>query len=117
MRSIEDSLQRLGLERIDIALIHDIDNFTHGPRNQPAVFNTALSGAAKALIRLRDEGVVQAIGVGVNEWEVAYEAIKRVDFDCLVISPPVHVAGAGLTRRVPSGLREAKGFGHPGGLL
>lgn len=86
MRSIEDSLQRLGLERIDIALIHDIDNFTHGPQNQPAVFDAAMSGAAKALIRLRDEGVVAAIGVGVNEWEVAYEAIKRVDFDCLLVA-------------------------------
>ena len=86
MRSIEDSLQRLGLERIDIALIHDIDNFTHGSQNQPAVFDTAMSGAAKALARLRDEGVVKAIGVGVNEWEVAYEAIKRADFDCLLLA-------------------------------
>ncbi len=86
MRSIEDSLQRLGLERIDIALIHDIDNFTHGPQEQPVVFNAAMSGAAKALIRLRDEGVVKAIGVGVNEWQVAYEAIKRVDFDCLLLA-------------------------------
>jgi D-threo-aldose 1-dehydrogenase len=84
MRSIEDSLQRLGLERIDIALIHDIDS-THG-QSQPAMFDAAMTGSAKALLRLRDEGVVKAIGVGVNEWQVAHEAIKHADFDCLLLA-------------------------------
>lgn len=86
MRSIEDSLQRLGLEHIDIALIHDVDVFTHGKERQPAVFDTAMSGAAKALLKLRDEGVVKAVGVGVNEWQVAHEAIKQQDFDCLLLA-------------------------------
>ncbi|MBC8642299.1 aldo/keto reductase [Caballeronia sp. EK] len=85
MRSIEDSLQRLALEYIDIALIHDIDAFTHGNR-QPEMFDAAMSGAAKALLKLRDEGVVKAVGVGVNEWQVAHEAIKRNDFDCLLLA-------------------------------
>ncbi len=84
MRSIEASLQRLGLERIDIALIHDIDS-THGSE-QSAVFDAAMVGSAKALLKLREEGVVKAIGVGVNEWQVAHEAIKRVDFDCLLLA-------------------------------
>jgi D-threo-aldose 1-dehydrogenase len=84
MRSIEYSLQRLGLEHIDIALIHDIDS-THG-QEQPAMFDAAMAGSAKALLKLRDEGVVKAIGVGVNEWQVAHEAIKRADFDCLLLA-------------------------------
>lgn len=85
MRSIEDSLQRLALEHIDIALIHDIDVFTHGDR-QPEMFEAAMNGAAKALLKLRDEGVVKSIGVGVNEWQVAHEAIKRQDFDSLLLA-------------------------------
>jgi D-threo-aldose 1-dehydrogenase len=86
MRSIEDSLQRLGLEHIDIALIHDVDVFTHGRERQPEIFKTAMDGAGRALLKLRDEGVVKAVGVGVNEWEVAYEAIKQQDFDCLLLA-------------------------------
>ncbi|SAL46588.1 aldo/keto reductase [Caballeronia sordidicola] len=85
MRSIEDSLQRLALEHIDIALIHDIDSYTHEDR-QPEMFEAAMSGAAKALLKLRDEGVVKAVGVGVNEWQVAHEAIKCNDFDCLLLA-------------------------------
>ncbi|MGU7770368.1 aldo/keto reductase [Burkholderia sp. MR1-5-21] len=85
MRSIEDSLQRMGLEHIDVALIHEVDVYTHGKR-QPEIFEAAMSGAAKALLRLRDEGVVAAIGVGVNECAVAQEAIERHDFDCLLLA-------------------------------
>ena len=86
MRSIEHSLQRMGIEHIDIALIHDIDVGTHGAQVQPSMFDAAISGAARALVKLRDEGVVRAIGVGVNEWEVAYDAIRQADFDCLLLA-------------------------------
>lgn len=85
MRSFEDSLQRLALERIDICFIHDIDVFTRGSE-QPDVFKAAMDGTWKALSRLRDEGVVGAIGVGVNEWEVCYEALRQRDFDCFLLA-------------------------------
>jgi D-threo-aldose 1-dehydrogenase len=85
MRSFEDSLQRLSLERIDICFIHDIDVFTRGAE-QPEVFRMAMDGAWKALSRLRDEGVVKAIGIGVNEWEVCYEALQQRDFDCFLLA-------------------------------
>jgi D-threo-aldose 1-dehydrogenase len=85
MRSFEDSLQRLALERIDILFIHDIDVFTRG-KDQPEVFRQAMDGCYKALARLRDEKVVKAIGVGVNEWEVCYEALKQRDFDCFLLA-------------------------------
>ena len=86
MRSIEDSLQRLGLERIDIAFIHDCDVFTHGPQHQPGRFREAMDGAWRALDRLRSEGVLKAIGVGVNEWQVCHEALQQRDLDCFLLA-------------------------------
>lgn len=85
MRAFEDSLQRLALERIDIVFIHDIDVYTRG-KDQPEVFRQAMDGSYRALERLRSEKVVKAIGVGVNEWEVCYEALKQRDFDCFLLA-------------------------------
>ncbi len=85
MRAFEDSLQRLALERMDICFIHDIDVFTRGTE-QPEVFKQAMDGSWRALEKLRDEGVVKAIGVGVNEWEVCHEALKQRDFDCFLLA-------------------------------
>jgi D-threo-aldose 1-dehydrogenase len=85
MRSIEESLQRLGLARIDIAFIHDIDRHTHG-ESQPQRFREAMKGAYRALERLRTEGVVAAIGIGVNEWQVCRDALAEGDFDCMMLA-------------------------------
>lgn len=85
MRSFEDSLQRLALEHIDMLFIHDIDRFTRGDE-QPEVFQQAMDGCWRALEKLRSEGVVKAIGVGVNEWQVCYEALKQRDFDCFLLA-------------------------------
>ncbi len=85
MRSFEDSLQRLALERMDVVYIHDIDGFTRGAE-QPAVFKEAMDGAWRALSKLRDEGVVKAIGVGVNEWQVCQAALEQRDFDCFLLA-------------------------------
>ena len=85
MRAFEDSLQRLALERMDICFIHDIDVYTRGAE-QPEVFKSAMDGAWKALEKLRDEGVVKAIGVGVNEWEVCEAALRQRDFDCFLLA-------------------------------
>jgi len=85
MRAFEDSLQRLALERMDIVFIHDIDVFTRGDE-QPEVFKQAMDGAWKALSKLRDEGVVKAIGVGVNEWQVCQAALEARDFDCFLLA-------------------------------
>lgn len=85
MRCIEDSLQRLALEHIDIMFIHDIDVFTRG-KDQPEVFKQAMDHCYRALASLRDQGVLKAIGVGVNEWEVCHEALKQRDFDCFLLA-------------------------------
>lgn len=85
LRAFDDSLQRLALERMDICFIHDIDVYTHGA-DQPRVFEEAMDGCWRALDELRSQGVVKAIGVGVNEWEVCHAALKRHDFDCFLLA-------------------------------
>jgi len=86
LRSVEDSLQRLGMDRIDIAFIHDVDVINHGVARQRAHFEVAMAGGWDALVRLRGEGVIKAIGVGVNEWEVCRDALIAHDFDCLLLA-------------------------------
>ncbi len=85
MRAFEDLLQRLALERMDICFIHDIDVFTRGAE-QPEAFRQAMDGSYRALERLRSEGLVKAIGVGVNEWEVCEAALRERDFDCFLLA-------------------------------
>ena len=85
MRSIEDSLQRLGLDHIDVALIHDIGRDWHGDR-QPEMFRSAMKGSAKALAELRAAGKVGAIGIGVNETDVCESALQEADFDCFLLA-------------------------------
>lgn len=86
MRSFEDSLQRLGLGSIDILFIHDADVFTHGPEMQKVYFKQALDGCYRALVELREQGLVKAIGVGVNNWEVMLDFMKAGDFDTLLVA-------------------------------
>jgi D-threo-aldose 1-dehydrogenase len=86
MRSFEDSLQRLGVDRIDILLVHDIDVRTHGVAGQKARMEESVEGAFRALGRLRSEGVVDAIGLGVNEVDACIEVARRVDIDCILLA-------------------------------
>jgi D-threo-aldose 1-dehydrogenase len=85
MRSIEDSLQRMGTDWMDVCFIHDIDRFSRGA-DQPKVFAEAMDGCWRALSSLRDQGVLKAIGVGVNEWEVCHAALEARDFDCFLLA-------------------------------
>ena len=86
MRSFEDSLQRLGLEHIDILFIHDADVFTHGVEQQKVYFRQAMEGCYPALQRLKESGAVKAIGVGVNNWEIMLDFMQAGDFDCLLVA-------------------------------
>lgn len=85
MRSIEDSLQRLGLERIDVALIHDIGREQHGDQHD-TYMRDAMEGGYRALAELKKSGQVGAIGLGVNEVAVCEEAMAHGDFDCLLLA-------------------------------
>ena len=87
MRSLEHSHLRLGLARIDIALIHDVDFWTIKDR---AVldqrFKTVMDSGFKALDELRRAGVVGAIGVGINETDTSLRFIKAGNFDCMLLA-------------------------------
>ena len=84
-RSIEDSLQRLGVGRIDVVYIHDLAEDHHGAAWKE-VFTTAMEGAAKALTRLRDEGVIRAWGLGVNRVEACERALEQSDPDVFLLA-------------------------------
>ena len=85
LRSLEQSMLRLGVASIDIALVHDIDPWTHGddaPRRQ----REALGGALRALADLRAQNVVRAIGIGVNDADVAERFVCEADLDCVLLA-------------------------------
>ena len=86
MRSYEDSLQRLGLPRIDVLLLHDIGEMQHGAERNAALFADAMDGGYRALDELRSAGDVGAIGLGVNEREVCLAALERGDWDCFLLA-------------------------------
>ena len=87
MRAVEDSLQRMALQRIDVLHIHDVDVWTHGTREAAdARFDEAMNGAYKAMIRMRDEGTIKAIGVGVNEADMCERFARAGDFDCFLLA-------------------------------
>lgn len=85
LRSLEASLQRLGLDRIDIVYIHDLDTACHGDR-LPQRFREAMEGAWPALAELRRQGVIGAVGLGVNEWQVCEQALQHADMDCFLLA-------------------------------
>jgi D-threo-aldose 1-dehydrogenase len=85
-RSLEASLGRLGLDRVDILYVHDIDVRTHGPDGQLARQAEALAGAWPALRQLREDGVVGAIGLGVNEWPVCQALAEASDPDVFLLA-------------------------------
>ncbi len=85
MRSLEDSLQRLGLASIDIALIHDLSPRWQGA-DLPRRLDEAMEGAYRALDELRRTGEIGAIGVGVNDCDVCLDLAARGRFDCFMLA-------------------------------
>uniref|UniRef100_UPI003F4922DB aldo/keto reductase n=1 Tax=Paenarthrobacter nicotinovorans TaxID=29320 RepID=UPI003F4922DB len=76
-RSLEESLTRLGLDRVDVLYLHD-----------PEVHDLELgiTSALPALLKLREEGLAAAIGVGTNSTEAALECVERSDLDLLMLA-------------------------------
>ncbi|TIP06765.1 MAG: aldo/keto reductase [Mesorhizobium sp.] len=87
MRSFEASLERLGVDRIDILFVHDVDIFTHGSKEaSDARIAEFMSSGYYGLLSLRDQGVVKAFGGGINEWQVAQTLAERGDFDLFLLA-------------------------------
>ncbi len=76
MRSFEESLERLGTDRIDVALVHDPDDHE----------DDALRHAFPTLLQLRDEGVVAAVGCGMNQTAMLERFVARIDVDCVLLA-------------------------------
>jgi D-threo-aldose 1-dehydrogenase len=88
MRSYEASLERLGLDRVDILYVHDICGLVHGGReaSEARIQELIETGGWRALTELRDSGAVSAIGAGVNEWEPCARLLELVDPDLFLLA-------------------------------
>lgn len=87
LRSLEFSLERLGLDRVDVVYAHDLDVFTHGSAAaRDERLGEFIAGGYLALRRLRDEGVIRAFGAGVNEAEACDWLMERGDFDLFLLA-------------------------------
>ncbi len=81
MKSIEASLERLGMDRVDIVLVHDPDFVNEEFHNQQA-----LDEAFPALVDLREQGVIGAVGAGMNQWEMEWEFARKIDVNCFLLA-------------------------------
>jgi D-threo-aldose 1-dehydrogenase len=87
MRSIEQSHLRLGIPRIDILYVHDVDFWTIGDRDVlEQRFKQVMDGGYRALDELRRAGVIGAIGCGLNETEMCLRFARAGDFDCMLLA-------------------------------
>jgi D-threo-aldose 1-dehydrogenase len=86
MRSYEDSLQRLGLARIDILYVHDIGAYQHGAQANAVLMKTLRESGYRALETLRRSGEISAAGIGVNEREVLLAALEWGEWDAFLLA-------------------------------
>lgn len=111
MRSLDFSLERCGLDRIDVLYAHDLDIFTHGSaETMQARCAEFMAGGYLALRSLRDQGVIRAFGAGINEWQPALWLAERGDFDIFLLAGRYTLLEQeALTRFLP--LCQARGIG------
>lgn len=84
-RSVEDSLKRMGLDRLDVVFIHDVSEDQHGPKWRE-YFAEAMQGAAQELTRMREEGLIRGWGLGVNRVEPCRLALEQSDPDVFLLA-------------------------------
>jgi D-threo-aldose 1-dehydrogenase len=121
MRAFEDSLQRLGLARIDVLYAHDIGAGQHREAH-PEVMRIFRDSGYRALDKLRHEGLIRAIGIGVNESDVLLEAMEWGDWDAFLLASRYTLLEQGslddlLPRCVRSGISIVVGAVHNTGIL
>ncbi|HTM81530.1 aldo/keto reductase [Asticcacaulis sp.] len=85
MRAFKDSLLRLGRDRVDVLLAHDLGRETHGA-DHGRHLRDFLDGGYKAMRSLKDGGLVGAIGLGVNEWQVCADVLPYTDLDVFLLA-------------------------------
>ncbi len=85
MRSFDQSVHRLGVSKIDICLIHDVDKKNFG-KDVSHYFKLAMKGAYKALKKLKEQKLIKAIGVGLNDADMCAKFANEGDFDCILLA-------------------------------
>jgi D-threo-aldose 1-dehydrogenase len=85
MRSFDSSLERLGVDYIDVLLLHDIGRLTHGDEH-PQRLRQALEEALPAMAELKASGACRAIGIGVNEEAICLELMPLFPLDCIMLA-------------------------------
>jgi len=99
-RSLEASLARLGVDRVDIVLVHDPDDF----------WDAASRQAVPALVRMREEGVVGAVGVGMNHADMLTRFVRETDVDLVMLAGRFTLLDdTGLRVLLPEALRRGVG--------
>ena len=81
LKSVDSSLKRLSLDKIDILFIHDPELHPEGRRSG---FKQVMTESFQAAQKLKNDGLINAIGVGMNEWEMPLKFIKEFDLDCVL---------------------------------
>lgn len=122
MRSLEFSLERLGLDRVDMLFAHDLDVFSQGSQAAlQARLDQFMAGGYRALIEMRDQGVIRAFGAGVNEWEPCQWLMERGDFDIFLLAGRYTLLEQGalgfLNRAAARGIGVLLGGPYNSGIL
>ncbi len=88
MKSYEQSKERLGVDNVDILLVHDVCAFSQGSQeaSDEKVRELFDGGGYRALTELKQAGEISAIGAGVNEWQVCEKLLGLGDFDCFLLA-------------------------------
>ncbi|MEP7275934.1 MAG: aldo/keto reductase [Betaproteobacteria bacterium] len=87
LRSLEQSLLRLGVARIDLVYVHDVDAHSQGTDEAAEqAFRAAMAGALPALLELKAQGVIRAVGVGINQPHWALRWLAEAEFDALMLA-------------------------------
>lgn len=106
LRSLDDSLRRLQVDRVDLVYVHDLDRATHGPRFA-AHFRTLLDSGLPALAELRRAGVIGGYGIGVNGVDICLETLRATDLDVILLAGRYTLADtSALPKLLPECLRR-----------
>jgi len=120
-RSVEDSLQRLGMARLDVVYVHDCDAATHGAA-AAAVRRRVIDEALPALQQMKREGLVRAVGLGVNDVAIVLDVLREAEIDALMLAGRYSLLDHGalpqlLPQCLDRGVRIALGGVFNSGLL
>ena len=120
-QSVMDSLQRMGLARLDTVFIHDCCQVCH-PHNYPDVLKQVVQEAIPTLQRMKQEGLLRHVGIGVNVVQVCLDVLQQTELDCILLAGRYTLIDhSGLAELLPlcqrRGVRIAIGGAFNSGIL